>query len=481
MFQVRKKTVAFALALLSVVPVYAHTAADAEISELRRELHEQLKHIKDSYERRIAALESRLAHAEVSAAESKADIKSVAMKTEASAFTSAPTPAASGEGAFNPAVSLILAGNYTRLSRDPNHHQIGGFIPTQGEVAPPARSFSLGESELSISANIDPLWRGQFTASVPAEGGGMEIEEAYIQTLDLGHGATFKAGRFLSSIGYLNSRHAHVWDFADAPLAYKAFFGGQLKNDGVQLKWLAPTDLWLELGAELSRGGPFPSTDNSSNGSGLAALYAHVGGDAGLSSSWRAGLSYVGASPRDRAYEDSDSLGAAIENRYSGRSRMAVADFVWKWAPQGNARETNFKLQGEYFRRTESGTLASNSAAGACGGDCLGDYTARQWGAYLQGVYQFAPTWRLGLRYDRLGSGATSIGLVDSGVLSNADLPLLARNDPKRGSVMLDWSPSEFSRIRLQFARDESRFAQPDNQFWLQYIVSLGAHGAHKY
>jgi hypothetical protein len=46
---------------------------------------------------------------------------------------------------------------------------------------------------------------------------------------------------------------------------------------------------------------------------------------------------------------------------------------------------------------------------------------------------------------------------------------------------MIDWSPSEFSRIRLQFARDYSRADATDNQVFLQYIASLGAHGAHKF
>lgn len=46
---------------------------------------------------------------------------------------------------------------------------------------------------------------------------------------------------------------------------------------------------------------------------------------------------------------------------------------------------------------------------------------------------------------------------------------------------MVDWSPSEFSRLRLQLARDKSRSGEADNQLWLQYIMSLGAHGAHKF
>jgi hypothetical protein len=46
---------------------------------------------------------------------------------------------------------------------------------------------------------------------------------------------------------------------------------------------------------------------------------------------------------------------------------------------------------------------------------------------------------------------------------------------------MLDYSPSEFSRLRLQFARDGSRPGAVDNQIFLQYIMSLGTHAAHAF
>ena len=52
---------------------------------------------------------------------------------------------------------------------------------------------------------------------------------------------------------------------------------------------------------------------------------------------------------------------------------------------------------------------------------------------------------------------------------------------PSRTSLMLDYSPSEFSRLRLQLARDNSRQSLTDNQLFVQYIMSLGAHSAHQY
>jgi len=85
--------------------------------------------------------------------------------------------------------------------------------------------------------------------------------------------------------------------------------------------------------------------------------------------------------------------------------------------------------------------------------------------------------WRVGYRYDRLDSGTTSF----SAPLNAADFPILAVYNPTRHTVMADWSPSEFSRVRLQFAQDKSRSDVTDKQVFLQYIVSLGANGAHKF
>ena len=46
---------------------------------------------------------------------------------------------------------------------------------------------------------------------------------------------------------------------------------------------------------------------------------------------------------------------------------------------------------------------------------------------------------------------------------------------------MFDYTPSEFSRFRLQYAQSKTRPGVTDNQFFLQYILTLGAHGAHKF
>lgn len=457
-----KFQIAALTALLTSMSMAYAAPNDGELERLREEVR-MLKEARETFEQRIAYLEKRL------------NASPAATAPVATPPVAAAQPAASSA---NPAMSLILTGTYADLERDPASYRIGGFMPG-GETEAAKRGFSLGESELVVTANIDPYFRGKLVAALTPEDK-VEVEEAFVESLAFGRGVTARAGRFLSGIGYLNAQHAHSWDFVDAPLAYQAFVGGRLKDDGIGVRWLAPSELYLELGFEALRGTGFPSTERDRGGFGTRAVYAHMGGDVGASHAWRAGLSLLDARPRARQYEDSDSLGREIKNSFAGRSRTLIVDGVWKWAPEGDARKVSFKLQGEYFRRHERGTLTHDTGGGGFGP--LSDaYASRQSGFYVQGVYQFRPRWRVGARYDQLNSGSVSNALVGSGALSAADFPLLAAHDPKRSSVMVDYSPSEFSRWRLQLARDRARPDAADTQIFLQYIMSLGAHGAHSF
>jgi len=415
----RRLLVPGAVALALASPL-AWGATDADIAEIRN----QLRDLKSDYEARIKGLEERLKEAEARAAAAQA--------------APAPAPAATGtpsggglSNAFNPAMSAILTGTYAHLSQDPAHFSIPGFHP-EGEVGPPRRSFGLGESELTLSANVDPHFAGVLTFSITPEDT-VSVEEAYGQWTTAPYGLSPKFGRFLSGIGYLNEQHAHAWDFVDAPLAYQAFLGGPYRNDGVQVKWLAPTEQYLELGGEIGNGDAYPGSNRNANGAGSAAAYAHTGGDIGDSNSWRAGVSYLRA-------RSEDAFGATAD------SKIGIADFIWKYSPHGNVRETYAKVQGEYF----SGRIRD---------------AARQSGWYLQGVYQFLPEWRAGARYDRVDPNG-----VDDATYAS-----------RKASVMVDYNVSEFSRVRLQLARAQMQSDLTDNQVFVQYILSLGAHGAHKY
>ena len=464
--------VSLAACAAATLPSVGHTATDAELEALRSELAT----IKAEYAERMSALE-----AQIQQLQAKTDVAAppaVASQPPATvdAGQAAPAAVARGTSAFNPSISLILAGNYTNLSNDPEDYAIQGFVPAGDEIGPGERSFNLGESELTLSASIDTYFMGALTAAITSENE-IEVEEAYFRTLSLPEGFTIKGGQFYSSLGYLNDFHAHNWDFIDQPLVYQAFFGGQMAVQGLQLKWIAPLDFLLELGVESGNGDYFPGTREDQNGLNGVIAYAHAGGDLGASIAWRTGVSWMDVDAEDREYEDTNVAGEDVLNAFSGSSQTWIVDAELRWTATDDPKRRYLKLQGEYMQRKEDGDLSYT-----VGDPTLnGSYESDQSGWYLQGVYKFLPRWRVGARYDSLDSGDTKIGLVQEGLLSPDDFPLLLPGTPTRTSVMLDWSPSEFSRLRAQYAWDDASEGSTDQQFFLQYIYALGAHGAHKF
>jgi hypothetical protein len=446
-----------AVAVLLGNPLSALAADDSDLQGIR----EQIKQLKQSDEQRNMQLEQRLQQAESVAAQARA------------AAQQASRPAASNENNFNPAVSLILSGIYGQFRQAPAI-AVTGFAMNANNTGY-TRGFSLKESELGIAANIDPQFRGVGTFSLdPA--GGLSVENAFVQSSALGNGLNLKFGRFFSGLGYLNELHAHTWDFVDQPLVYRVMWDNQIGDDGLQLKWLAPTDMFVEIGGEIGRGRSFPGSDRQNkNGSGAGVVFAHIGDDIGIEQSWRAGIS-LHETRRENVVSDGvpDLPGTpgGVNNSFSGNSQTRGLDFVWKYSPNGNFRERYLKVQSEYFRRRENGLLTYDIT----GANTPGSYTVTQSGWYLQSVYQFMPSWRTGLRYDQLAPGTTSVGAsIAADVISNYAF------NPSRLTWMADYNPSEFSRIRLQLAHDNSRQGRTDNQLFVQYIMSLGAHGAHQY
>jgi len=231
------------------------------------------------------------------------------------------------------------------------------------------------------------------------------------------------------------------------------------------------------LGGEIGRGRDRPGSDRGKNGIGSGVVFAHLGDDIGDSHSYRVGISALRTAPQNALVNDVDRLGNSVTNAFSGTTRVAGVDFIYKYAPNGNARDTSFKLQGEYFQRRESGTLAFDATGveGLTPLNIADSYSTSQSGWYLQGVYQFMPQWRIGLRFDRLNGGTVNVGAANHGNVQSVDY------NPSRGSLMLDYNPSEFSRVRLQLGQDKSRRDVTENQVFIQYIYSLGAHGAHRF
>jgi hypothetical protein len=454
----------------------AYGQSPAELEQIRKEIQE----VKDNYERRLQALEQRLKDTEQAAiaAQQAAQAQQQAPAARPQEAVAAQPGAPAASNAFNPSISVILQGTYGHLGQPPDEYAVTGFA-NPGDISPGTRGFSLGESEVAFSANVDQLFYGNLLLSFDGEN--VEVEEAFFQTLALGHGFTIKGGRFFSAFGYQNALHPHAWDFEDAALVQRTFLSNNYGDDGLQLLWIAPLPVYVELGGEAGAGRSLPGNfagdtelaevERNKNGVGAYTLFAHLGGDVGASNSYRIGGSYLHSSTGDDAFTltDFDSrLGATTA--WNGDVNVWGVDAVWKWAPNGNPVERNLKLVAEWMQIERKGDLASDGPAGPQ----ADSFKLTQSGWYAQAVYQFMPQWRAGLRYDWLDSGSFDGGANEQN-LTESDY------NPWRWSAMVDWNPSEFSRIRLQYNHDRSREDVTDDQFFLQYIYSLGTHGAHRF
>ena len=126
--------------------------------------------LRASYEARLQALEARLQAAERAAAATTAAAPTAA--TAPATPTTAPAPhgaaapargtAGGNANSFNPAISLILSGLYTRTSQRPGAttRSPASRCRADAEIGPGTRGFSLANPSSASSASIDPWWRG---------------------------------------------------------------------------------------------------------------------------------------------------------------------------------------------------------------------------------------------------------------------------------------------------------------------------------
>jgi hypothetical protein len=392
--------------------------------------------------------------------------------------------------AFNPAISVVLDGNYYRDDAkgeffDTLEHTRGFINPHDhddhghAEITP---GFNLGHTEIMFSASVDPYFDAVLILG--ANEHGIEIEEAYALTRALPAGLQLKFGKFLSGIGYLNEQHPHDWDFTDFALPYQLIFGDHgLNEKGVQATWLPPLPVYTLFGLEALQGenkgmahfegardydiGPGAS---DKSGPRLFTAFAKVAPDLGFNHALQAGV-FGG-----RSLVHQNLHGSRGEE---GETWFAGTDWVYRYDSGRAHGHGNLKLQAEYIYR-ERDLEVVGVRAGSEGAHPLGEVRRdRQDGFYVQGVYGFAPRWTAGLRYERVGM------TNDPGLRSNLP-PDVNWAASDRTTANITWMPTEFSRVRLQFARanladDHQGGRESFDQVYLQYQMALGVHGAHKF
>lgn len=383
---------------------------------------------------------------------------------------------------FNPDVSVIIDGYYHYdNSREGLGHifsEIEGFSHSHGSETHqhgPGAGFNLNHLELTLSGQIDPVFKAQ--AGVAVSTTGAEIHEAFIETPNLGGGLAAKFGKFFSDFGRINPQHTHQCDFVEKSLVNNLLFGAHGVNDiGLQLSWLMPLPVYVLMGIEGFQG------DNET-------IFPYIGGDTlstrigpRIGIGWfkfapnlpdahglQIGLSY-GYGIRQEAH-DGNSDG--IEDHWlDGNARFLGGDVIYKYDSNQAYGKGDFALQLEYIRRDMDVQVVQHTLNPALIDKHKID---AQDGYYIQLTYGFLPRWRAGLRWDQ-------VGLVNETLSPEGTTQ--AHGSSNRTTLMTDFSYTEFSRCRLQVSNGIYVTGTGAENIWsaaVQVQISLGVHGAHSF
>lgn len=387
-----------------------------------------------------------------------------------------------GQNVMNPDISVIGEVGFANVNyTDKTAGQLTfpGYLSGANRDGK-SRGINFNYLEIGLQAAVDPYF--DFFAVVTGDPGGIGVEEMYVNTRALPWGFGLRVGKLSSAFGRFNPMHKHVWDFYDAPLVYEAFMGGEgLKDLGGRITWTAPVDFLLQLNIEVFQGQLDGNPTFNANGMEMtsaagtrfivpdAAVPCLIAGS--LKTSFDVGdhVFLLGGSvmtgPNTQRLQSSDP--ASDRAFLSDRAWLYGADVTYKYLMDSYRSLT---VQGEFLRRNIDGYAWSATM------DHLRGWNRVQSGFYLQAVWRFDRDgrWRVGARYDLLAENQ----LNGSSIEGHYNLP--------RYTGMLEFNPTEFSRLRLQYNFDRSKYYNPDGMKDLQEILfqltfAVGPHGAHSF
>lgn len=395
----------------------------------------------ESPEERLKALEERVRTLEAEIQELKAEKGAPsAPQPQQAAPPAGPaqTVAQAPPGALaGPSGSLPVYGGASAMAKvfNPDISIIGDFLGAAGRnVLRPTPALEMHETELGVQAIVDPYARGDFFLSFHEEG--VELEEGYLTFTSLPGGFVGKVGKMRSSFGVVNTLHNHTLPWTDRPLVTENLVGGEdgITDSGLSVSRIlpAPKGVFLEATAQVFRGdsGDLFQAGRRSDVSVVSRLRGYR--DLTESTNLDLGFSYA------RGHNDQGS--EFITQLYG-------MDATLRWKPLRRA------IYHSFLARTE---LVWNRRERLFG-------TPTAFGFYTSGEYRINRRWSAGGRYDRSGR-LRDARLTDRGF-----------------SALLTYWPSEFSQIRGQYRYTNYAEGRTGNEFLIQFLFSLGAHGAHPF
>jgi hypothetical protein len=364
-----------------------------------------------------------------------------------------------GGSAFaNPSISVVLdmfAYGSNLKNDELANRGIEGFT-TEGLEQ--QKGFNLRAAEIFIFAPVDPYFN--FYTNIPFTEGGAALEEAYVVTTALPEGFQVKGGKFKSNFSRVNAQHPHAWDFWDIALPYRAFLGGEGMGGekGLQLTWLPAMSFYTQIGAEVLQGeNPLLFGPDAKEGPHAYTLYVKSSVDTSDYSTFYFGPSAV--------FGKTKTQSVVPDAEVAGKSALYGLEAVWKWKPASREALT---IQSEYLVLVQRGDSTDLTSA------AVASLLRRQDGFYIQSIYR-KNRWGIGVRYDVL---ALLYDTFEQGGVQQG-----TGGKPHRETASLEYNPSEFSRMRLQYNHDRTDMTtrRTNNEVILQFNFAIGAHPAHSF
>lgn len=353
----------------------------------------------------------------------------------------------------NPAINMVLDTFYYSSNLSPEELATRNIPGLRRAPEAFREGFNLRAAEFAIFAPVDPYFN--LYATIPITEEGAEVEEAYFLTTALPAGFQVKGGKFRSGFGRFNAFHTHDWDFVDEPLPYRFFIGGEgLIEKGGQLTYLPNLPIYTLLGVEVLQG----DNDLLFGPGARSGPHAFVGF---LKTSLDFGDHHTVLFGGSVATGQTRTSSFAPATEFRGDSILYGLEFTYKWKPKP---KRGLLIQSEYLSRHQKGELIDSAAART------DSFRRSQDGWYVYGLYHLN-RWTVGARYDLME--------IFKDDVDRAGAKQVFSGRPYRFAGVLTFSPTEFSRLRLQYNYDKSDpTGRVNHEILLQVILAIGAHGA---
>jgi hypothetical protein len=342
---------------------------------------------------------------------------------------------------------------------------------TQGDNS----RLGIREVELAVQSVVDPYFRGDIFLGI-SDAEGISVEQAFLTTTGLPNGLQSQLGRFLTPFGKQNTTHRHDLHTVEYPYVLQRFLSDDgLKSTGASLsRVFAPFGFYQEVivtvadrfGDKVDSLVLTEPVNRGLDGLGFSARlrnYWDLSQNANIELSASA-ITGKRDQPLGTAYLTTDNVTAS---GVAARQSVVGMDFTYRWKPLQQGLYSSFILQMEWMQQVnERAPALPDAAPTPAAPPVVRTYagpTRNYSGGYAFARWQLSRRLYVGGRYDTVQDPQAGGAALTA------------------GSAVLEWFPSEFSKLVASYERLNQPGMTGVNRLLLQATFAVGPHRPHPF